>query len=368
MTDDTSTGPEALRAVDLFCGAGGLSLGLENAGIRTAFALDHDRHACETFRSNLGGAVRCGPLSDYPPERILAESGLDVGDAFVVCGGPPCQGFSVQRRGPMEDDRNSLVGEFARVAVALAPKFVLMENVPTLLGARGREHVESFVEIVTRAGYDHAATVLTASEYGVPQNRRRAFVVAWDRERVSGFAFPPPTGPVRTVRDAIADLPPPPADYTDHPDFPNHKRVKMSAVNLERISHVPEGGGRLDVPEHLQLPCHRNAGGHRHLDVYGRMTWDEPAPTITAMFDNFTRGRFAHPEQDRSVTGREGARLQSFPDDFVFEGPKKEVARQIGNAVPPLLAEHLGRALRAAAEAAADRPFPEADGQYRLAV
>jgi DNA (cytosine-5)-methyltransferase 1 len=108
---------------------------------------------------------------------------------------------------------------------------------------------------------------------------------------------------------------------------------------------VPAGGGRLDIPEELQLPCHRNAGAHRHLDVFGRMEWDKPAPTITAVFDNFSRGRFAHPVDDRVITGREGARLQSFPDSFRFLGTKKRVARQIGNAVPPLLAQAIGRSV-----------------------
>ena len=145
-------------------------------------------------------------------------------------------------------------------------------------------------------------------------------------------------------RDALAGLPPPLADFTEHPQYHNHLRVKMSERNIERIRFVPEGGGRLDIPEELQLNCHRGAA-HRHLDVFGRMRWDEPGPTITAMFDNFTRGRFAHPSEDRSITGREGARLQSFPDWFKFKGPKKDVARQIGNAVPPQLAEALGREL-----------------------
>jgi DNA (cytosine-5)-methyltransferase 1 len=162
------------------------------------------------------------------------------------------------------------------------------------------------------------------------------------------FSFPAAEfgdGAWRTVQEAIGDLPPPPSDGSEHPAFPNHRLVNVSALNLERLSHVPEGGGRLDVPEHLQLPCHAKDDGHRHLDVFGRLSWDKPAGTITAMFDNFTRGRFGHPSETRNITGREGARLQSFPDSFVFFGPKKDVARQIGNAVAPLLAEALGKAL-----------------------
>ena len=121
--------------------------------------------------------------------------------------------------------------------------------------------------------------------------------------------------------------------------------MAISDRNLERISYVPEGGGRLDVPSHLQLPCHKASNGHRHLDVYGRLWWNRPSGTLTAMFDNFTRGRFAHPEDNRNITSREGARLQSFPDSFRFLGPKKDVAKQIGNAVPPRLGQAVGEAL-----------------------
>ena len=187
----------------------------------------------------------------------------------------------------------------------------------------------------------------------MPQHRLRAFLVAWRKDRLPLFEFPKPTHDANTwltVRSAIGDLPEPPNDFKEHPAYPNHTRVRISQLNELRISHVPEGGGRKDIPVELQLDCHKNDNGHRHLDVYGRMSWSNPSPTITAMFDNFTRGCFAHPSSDRSITGREGARLQSFPDDFRFLGGKKDVARQIGNAVPPRLARHLGEAILAAVE------------------
>ena len=199
------------------------------------------------------------------------------------------------------------------------------------------------------AGYGVAGRVLQAADYGVPSHRRRAILVALRSGAV--WTWPAPTHPAgqrATVRQAISDLPEPPEDHGPHPDFANHVRVRISSANRDRIRHVPPGGGRLDIPIELQLPCHRNAGEHRHLDVFGRMEWDRPGPTITAVFDSFSRGRFAHPVADRAITGREGARLQSFPDDFVFEGAKKEVARQIGNAVPPRLARALGGALAGA--------------------
>jgi DNA (cytosine-5)-methyltransferase 1 len=333
---------------DFFSGAGGLSLGLKEAGFEPRFAFDNDRHACETYELNLGGHIYQGEASSLSPEVIWNKTGLKKGDITLVCGGPPCQGFSVQRRGQRVDDRNDLVAMFALLAVEIAPSVILMENVPGLFGNRGAEHLKTVTRILVQNGYEFAIDILDAANFGVPQHRNRAFVVAWQPDRVDGFIFPKPThskGEWISVRKAISDLPEPPGDFTEHPKFANHTRVRMSALNTERIAHVPPGGGRSDIPDHLQLRCHKNDNGHRHLDVYGRLEWSKPSATITAMFDNFTRGRFAHPEQNRSITGREGARIQSFSDSFKFCGPKKDVARQIGNAVPPLLARRLGEAI-----------------------
>lgn len=343
-----------LPLVDLFCGAGGLSLGLSAAGFTPVFASDWDGHACDTYGFNLGTHVLKADVARVTSGRILEATGLKSGDVCLVAGGPPCQGFSVQRRGKRDDPRNGLVLSFARLALDLKPQLILMENVAAFLGVRGSDERSELYELLEKAGYEARSKVLNAADYGVPQIRRRAFVVAWDRSRVPGFSLPAPTcepSGWRTVRNAIDDLPEPPEDYSEHPEYPNHRRVHTSAINLTRISHVPEGGGRANIPADLQLRCHREDNGHRHLDVYGRMRWDKPAPTITAMFDNFTRGRFAHPSANRSITGREGARLQSYPDTFRFLGPKKDVARQIGNSVPPLLAAELGKALRQALEA-----------------
>lgn len=365
LTADTLDFPMA----DLFSGAGGLTLGLSWADFRPVFAFDADRYACETYRRNIGDHIVEASAADVTPELICARAGLQPGDFALVCGGPPCQGFSVQRRGQPEDPRNDLVLTFGRLAVALAPTAILMENVPGLLGSRGRRVLLRLLRIFEEHGYGHKARVLNAADYGVPQYRLRAFVVAWRLDRLPWFVFPEPAYTAdtwRSVREGIGDLPEPPEDCTEHPSFANHTRVRISKINQERIHHVPPGGGRSDLPEHLQLPCHRNANGHRHLDVFGRMAWDRPSPTITALFDNFTRGRFAHPEQDRSITGREGARLQSFPDSFRFYGPKKDVARQIGNAVPPILALAVGQALVRALQR--QHTYVAADSQLQLTL
>lgn len=337
------------RAVDLFCGAGGLSHGLRAAGFDIRYAVDNDSVSCRTYRENLGSHVECRSVAGVTAQEVLMRSRCRPGDIDLVAGGPPCQGFSVQGRGADDDPRNDLVLAFASLAISLSPTFILIENVPTILGVRGKNHIGAVEASLAAAGYRLAVSVVDAAGFGVPQHRRRAILVAWS-ERVADFAIPKGSaaGAVRTVRNAISDLPEPPLDYTEHPGYHNHVRVRSTPLNELRISHVPPGGGRLDIPPHLQLPCHRNAGDHRHLDVYGRMEWDRPAPTITAMFDNFTRGRFAHPSENRTITSREAARLQSFPDDFRFCGTKKQVARQVGNAVPHLLARAVGEAIFAA--------------------
>ena len=160
-------------------------------------------------------------------------------------------------------------------------------------------------------------------------------------ERTNGkkpvFSYPEPQTTVKkTVREAIEDL-----MYKSEDDIPNHRSDRLSPLNLRRIQAIKEGQGHDSLPEELQLDCHKKNKGHRHLDTYGRMSWDQPSPTITARFDSFSRGRFGHPVLDRTITLREGARLQTFPDDFKFMGNKVEVARQIGNAVPPVLAEFI---------------------------
>jgi len=325
-----------------------MSLGFRAAGFEPSFAIDFDPYACATYRANFGNHVQNLDLATADPHKVASMIVAEAGPVDVVAGGPPCQGYSIQRRGERSDVRNDLTLQFAAIAAAVRPKAIVMENVPTILGKRGASHMADLESVLSGAGYRIVKGVLDAAWYGVPQFRRRAVVIGVRADIDREFSFPSPThgqNRFRTVREAIGDLPPPPSDGSEHPDYPNHRLVLVSAANLERIRHVPEGGGRLDVPEHLQLPCHRNSNGHRHLDVFGRLWWDRPSGTITAMFDNFTRGRFAHPSQNRNITGREGARLQSFPDDFVFVGPKKDVARQIGNAVAPAMAQAIANAL-----------------------
>ena len=341
-------------AIDLFCGAGGLSLGLRDSGFNVGAALDNDPIAVRTYSDNLGHHAVCGRIEDVSSAELLAMAGVRKGECTLLAGGPPCQGFSLQRRGERDDPRNQLVLQFLRKIEEILPRFFLMENVGGLLSKHGKPLLDELAVRVARLGYTVQLDLLDASDFGIPQRRKRAFLVG---ERTDGsaptFCFPEPTtsNSPRTVRDAIANLPSPPPDGTRHPDVANHFReARLAPINLERIRHVPQGGGREHLPEHLQLACHKNNKAHRHLDVYGRLAWDEPSVTLTARFDSFSRGRFAHPVEHRSLTIREGARIQTFPDWFVFAGNREDQARQVGNAVPPLLARCLGDAVLAAAE------------------
>lgn len=348
--DEHQLNPE-LTAIDLFCGAGGFSLGLEWAEFRILAALDNDRAALETYRHHFGEVAIDVDATLTTVDQLRQKTGAEHRDITVVVGGPPCQGFSFQRRGDRDDERNHLVKVFLDLALQLRPRFFIIENVLGLMSRRGRD-VQRYVEEVSAIeGYVCHTAKLNAAAFAVPQNRWRVFMVGERLDSGIGFfRFPEPdcaTTEYVTVRESLRDLPSPPANGASHPDYWNHFReTKLSVVNQKRIASIPEGGGREHLPPNLRLPCHVNNKKHRHLDVYGRLAWDQPSVTITARFDSFTRGRFGHPAENRSLTLREGARLQSFPDWFRFFGNREEIARQIGNAVPPLVAKRLGYAIQ----------------------
>ena len=337
----------SLRAVDLFCGAGGLSLGLANAGIEVACAVDNWSVAADTYSANFDHPTLTADIATVTAADIIEVGGtLAAGDVDVVVGGPPCQGFSVQRIGCDRDGRNNLVLEFARLVLELRPRMFLMENVPGLLGKRGSLLAKAFEHTLCTSGYRVRSILLNACDYGVPQSRRRVLFYGWpDGEHE--FDFPAPTrggGDHLTVWDAIGDLPSPPEDCTPLPGDPLHRRTRLSPLNLRRLEHIPPGGGMENLPVDLRVACHRNGAdriGHRY--VYGRLAPDKPSATITARFDSFTRGKFGHPYEHRNITLREGARLQSFPDTFKFVGHQEPVAALIGNAVPPTLATLVAR-------------------------
>jgi len=335
--------------IDSFSGAGGLCLGLQNAGFDIIFSFDIDKKCIDTIRRNhkyFKHPSMVSDVTDMLNGKMLQLCNLKRGELFLLSGGPPCQGFSVQRRGEDADERNELVLKYGQLVREVYPFFFVMENVSGITGKRGKKILNQLVEDMQDIGYTVHMKLIDAQDYGVPQRRKRIFLVGERKDIGSGYIFPEATSERKTVRDTIGFLPPPPENGKDHPDIPLHRRDKLSELNIRRLKALKPGEGRDSLPYELLAECHRidsSVIGHRN--VYGRMAWDDVAPTITARFDSFTRGKFGHPEQLRSISLREGAMLQTFPQDFMFVGSKVEVARQIGNAVPPLLAERIGRSI-----------------------
>lgn len=359
-----------LTAIDLFSGAGGLTLGLQRAGFTVLGALDLWLPAVITHHANFEHPIVGADISSLSGQEFLQQTKAANRPIDLVAGGPPCQGFSIQRIGKDEDDRNSLILEFARFVAEVSPRMFLMENVPGMIGKRGNGVLKEFERYLQARGFDLRFVTLTAAEFGVPQIRKRIFYVGWNRQVLPEFKFPPPSHSVerfQTVWEAIGDLPSPPADFSPLPSDPLHRRMRLSALNMERLRHIPPGGGFESLPVELRVNAHKNGAskiGHRA--VYGRLSPDKPAGTITGRFDSFTRGRFAHPYEDRNITLREGARLQTFPDEHRFEGTQEDIAALIGNAVPPLLAEILARKIADHLNNAEPGPHEPGSAPYQL--
>ncbi len=335
--------------IDSFCGAGGLGLGLQRAGFEILLSFDIDKLCIETINKNtkyFEHPAEAADIADMLNGELLKRCNLKRGELCLLAGGPPCQGFSVQRRGSDIDARNGLVLMYGKLIDELYPKYFVMENVSGIAGKRGKTILQQLIEDVEKIGYHVHVKLLDAQDFGVPQRRRRYIVIGERKDIGNNYEYPKPIGIHRTVRDVIGNLPEPPQDGTDHPKYSLHRRDRLSERNLQRIRAIKEGQGRDDLPNELLANCHKidsSVIGFR--SVYGRMAWDDVAPTITARFDSFTRGKFGHPTQDRSISLREGALLQTFPVDFEFVGNKVDIARQIGNAVPPMMAEYIGRSI-----------------------
>lgn len=342
-----------LTAADAFCGAGGLSIGLQDAGFDIKLSFDIEEICIQTLRSNpehISHNVVQADVRNMLNGKFLETAKIAKGELDLLAGGPPCQGFSVQRTiGEDKDSRNLLVDDYGDLIQEVFPKFFLLENVPGIGGKRGRSIIDSFEQRMQNLGYFCHRKILDAQNYGVPQRRRR-FILLGERceNSESLFKWPEESNkPSINVRETIKDLPAPPKSGKDHTDFPGHRSDRLSPLNLQRIRSIKAGQARQDLPKHLLAKCHQvSADKIGHRNVYGRMAWDEVAPTITARFDSFTRGKFGHPVQDRSISLYEGALLQTFPKDYKFKGTKVQIARQIGNAVPPKFAKALGASIK----------------------
>lgn len=323
---------DALTAIDLFCGIGGLSVGLRIAGFDVLGAVDIAALAVEGYRANHPDTrVWTRNVRGLTPQTVMDALDLAPGELDLLAGCPPCQGFSTLRTlrqtSSVEDPRNSLIAQFGRYAEALRPRAVMMENVPGLADDPRLERLRRRLE---RAGYALTCDVLDAADFGVPQRRRRLVLLGIRDGAPAIFAATDPQQ--LTVRDALAELP---AAGTAGDPLHDHGEQRTARIR-HLIAMVPhDGGGQKDLPAHQRLPCHRRSGGF--FDVYGRMAWDRPAPTITSGCINPSKGRFLHPVADRAITLREAALLQSFPADYAIplSAGKYRAADLIGNALPP---------------------------------
>lgn len=359
----------AMTAIDLFCGAGGLSEGFRQAGFHVLAGQDYDEMAGATFAAThhearfIGGPIEC-----VTPEQLLRAAGRKRGEIDVIVGGPPCQGYSVynHQRGA-NDPRAGLFRQYLRIVEGIQPRWLVMENVTGITSIAGGAIVRQIYEAMHELGYRVDMRILKTEQYGVPQERRRVIFIA---NRVGApILFPEPTHgeglePLVTVWDAISDLPrlengenAPPLPYAKRPQNAyqamlrgdcrlafNHAASRLASINEARMRFIPPGGSWRDIPRDLLPAGMLRANRSDHTKRYGRPRKTDLACTILTKCDVHW-GAYIHPVQDRSFTVREAARLQSFPDFFEFQGSRTEQYVQVGNAVPPLLGRRVAESL-----------------------
>lgn len=391
---EMSAGARSLTSLDLFAGAGGLSEGLLEAGFTPLYANEISPRYAQTYAANHPATqVDSRDIRKVDARKIRNLLGLKRGELDLIAGGPPCQGFSINApKRSTEDSRNHLFREYLRFVTEFQPRAVLIENVPGMVSFEGGATLDAILESLKHLGYDADVQILYAPHYGVPQTRWRTIILG-SRCGVDPMAlFPEPLrqAPVRvnftsqfggknlvnlprslelpshvTVKDAIGDLPAlrngeigeQVKDYRHPADNPYqqlmragstgvtcHEAARLSKINLERMTHIPPGGNWTDIPEALLPRGMRMARRSDHTKRYGRVNPDGLASTILTKCDPHW-GAYFHYEQDRAFTVREAARIQSFPDTYVFCGSRVEQYEQVGNAVPPLLGAAVGRAI-----------------------
>jgi len=361
-----------LKAIDLFCGCGGLSAGLREAGYKILAGIDIEKNYMQTFTENFPGSLSiCDDVSKIDSSELLSRLGLKTGELDLLAGGPPCQGFSknVPRSlRQLDSGNNILVKSFLDHCERILPKCILMENVAEMRNGFDQHYTEEIVDRLTKAGYEVIHGVHNAADYGVPQRRRRAFFMA--RRDGGKLLEPLPTHsnsgkrdlfsalkPHVTVWDAISDLKSLQVGESGEPDAYraspqneyqeyirdgsqqtfNHVAKDLKPTQFARISALEPGQGIKDLPDHL-----RPKGGYS--GAYGRLTKDMVMPTITRWVFHPGSGRWGHPEDVRLITIREAARLHGFKDEFRFVGSYTQQAGQLGNSVPPILASIMGKA------------------------
>ncbi|MCW5680017.1 MAG: DNA cytosine methyltransferase [Xanthobacteraceae bacterium] len=333
-------------AIDLFSGCGGLTLGLKLAGFKVLAAIEKDELAVKTYRANHQRVRVChNDIRNVRAKTLRDILKLERGELDLLAGCPPCQGFSTlkTRNGSVQkrDHRNSLIHEMMRFTRAFLPKTIMMENVP---GLAQHWSFHKLCRDLRRLGYWVKWDVKDARHYGVPQRRKRLILVAG-----RGFKVPlaKESKALKTVRKAFENLRRPGKSRDELQNLREYRSAKI----MKLIREIPkDGGSRTDLPASRQLDCHKRTNGFK--DIYGRMAWDEPSPTITGGCFNPSKGRFLHPSEHRAITLREAAILQSFPRRYRFpvDASKESVALMIGNALPPtFICRHANQIIKALA-------------------
>lgn len=333
-----------VKVIDLFCGAGGLTHGLESAGLDVVAGIDLEGACRVAYESNNSARFIEKDISSVSKEDI--EGLFSGADVRVLAGCAPCQPFSkyTQGKDKKNDKKWPLLYEFERLIKEIEPEIVTMENVPDVTK---HSVYDDFYNSLTGLGYYVWANKIECVDYGIPQNRVRHVLLASKLAPLQ-LIEPDATVPL-TVKECIGDLPALNAGCTDSKD-PLHKASKLSEINLQRIIHSKPGGTWKDWPAELVASCHAKESGQGYASVYGRMVWDKPSPTITTLCYGFGNGRFGHPDQNRAISLREAALLQTFPKSYIFSAPDekilmKNVGRMIGNAVPVKLGRVIGESI-----------------------
>lgn len=321
-----------------------MTRGLLDAGITVVAGIDLDDRCKKTYEhNNRPAAFYCADLRAVQAKELRELLRGTPTRHVLFAGCAPCQSFSQQRKTASRAPDATLLVAFARLVETLRPGQVLIENVPGIAKVPGFSAYRRLVRVLASNGYDYADDVIDARHYGIPQTRRRYVMIA---VRGAKASLPRKTHgsnrrPFETVWNAIAHFPPIDAGER-HPTIMNHEAGAISERNLIRLRHTPhDGGDRRSWPKRLVLKCHQN-DYDGHTDVYGRMAWQRPSPTLTGRCNSISNGRYGHPMQDRAISLREAAALQTFRDDFTFFGSNKHIASQIGNAVPVRLGQLLG--------------------------
>jgi DNA (cytosine-5)-methyltransferase 1 len=380
-------GMESPTAVDLFSGAGGASLGLVNAGFDLRLAVDVDPVYGLTHAANLPGEFLTADLRTVEVDKVLTAAGVAPGELDLLFAGPPCQGFSMIGARVVWDERNNLFREVLRLAQGIRPRCIVIENVPGLVTLAGGAYLRAILEglqTLEELGYTAACAELLAAQYGAPQMRWRLIIVGWRAGLAipAGYGFPHPTEGLGSIGDllpnctitkqqtrgfvttqeAIGDLPPvtageevttyvgPPASAYQvamreglSSELFNHYAARLSQANLARLAMLGPGQDWRDLPPEMLPAGMQRALRKDHTRRYRRMTWDGIPRAVITRFRDPKSGEYTHPEQNRTITIREAARLQGFPDRFLFQGDRSSQYEQVGNAVPVQLAEAIAQ-------------------------